>query len=397
MNSMRPARVSMVALALAGGLAAASAAWSASRPATGKPIVLAMINQEQGYAAFPQMRLAALAAIKYANAHGGVHGRPLKLATCSADGTPATSASCANKLLDQHPVAAVPGVDLGADGSVPVFTKAGLAYIGGLPLTASSSTSKNSIQFTGGIGAAYPAFVVYAAKALHAKKVSIIYTNEPAGQFALNVYLLPTLKAEGITDVKSISQDPASTDWSASVAAAASSNPDVIITTTPPAACVSVMKTHKALGVGAKLYVTGGCGAPPLIAAAGDGAEGVYSVDDLALPSEVSNADVRLLLSIVKAYAPASLPLDEPAQIGVGEIINIWHTFNTIPAAKLTTASILTAFRTGANHPNFLGHPYTCNGKQVPGAPAICNAFVKVTVIHSGQIGLADSSWWRGP
>lgn len=403
MKSMGPTRVSIrwtaraALLALAVAAIPAAAASASTGTASGKPIVLAMINQEQGYAAFPQVRLAAQATIKYVNAHGGVNNRPLKLVTCATDGTPATSAACANKLLDQHPTAVAAGVDLGGDGAVPIFAKAGLAYIGGLPLSSTASTSKASIQFTGGLVAAYSGFAAYAVKALHAKKISIIYTAEPAGQFALNAVLLPTLGALGVTDIKTVSQDPASVDWSSSIAAASSTNPDVIITTTPPAACVSVMKSHQALGSTAKLYVTGGCGAPPLIAAAGSSSEGVYSVDDLQLPSDVANTDVKLMLAIVKKYAPRNLPLDEPAQSGIGEIMNIWRVFKTIPSTKLTTANIFKAFRAGKNQPNFLAHPFTCDGKQARGAPGLCNVFVHVTVIHSGQFTLADPKWWRGP
>ena len=33
----------------------------------------------------------------------------------------------------------------------------------------------------------------------------------------------------------------------------------------------------------------------------------------------------------------------------------------------LTTKSILAAFKTGSNHPNFLSHPYTCNGQAIEG------------------------------
>jgi branched-chain amino acid transport system substrate-binding protein len=399
----RRARVA-VAVALALAIAAAAALSSAAgraagpAPAKGKPVVLAMINQETGFAAFPQTRQVAQAFVKYVNTKlGGWHGRPFKLVTCSTAGTPPSSSACATRLLDSHPVAVAEGVDLGSGASVPVFAKARLAVIGGLPLSAADSTSANSIQFSGGIAAAYSAFVNYAVKALHAKKVSIVYTDEPAGQFALNVVMQPALKALGVTDVKTVAQNPAAPDWSASIAAAAGNSPDVIITTTPPLACVSVMKSHKELGSSAKLYVTGACGAPGLLAAAGDAADGVLSVDDLQLPSSTSDKDVKLFLSVLKSAGLTSVPLDEPAQVGANEIMNIWRVFNTIPAGKLTTASILKAFRTGRSQPNFMAHPFTCDGKQLAGSPAVCNAFVHVTTYKGGRQVLADQQWWRGP
>ena len=88
--------------------AAPAATSSTMAPPQGNPIELAMITQESGPAALPDSRLAAEAAVKYVNAElGGAAGRPLKLDSCVTDGSPEQSASCANTLLAQNPVAFV--------------------------------------------------------------------------------------------------------------------------------------------------------------------------------------------------------------------------------------------------------------------------------------------------
>ena len=69
--------------------------------------------------------------------------------------------------------------------------------------------------------------------------------------------------------------------------------------------------------------------------------------------------------------------------------MNVQEALSTISGTP-TTKSILAAFKTGSNHPNFLSHPYTCNGKQMTGAPAICNDYYLMNQIKNGQLDPAE-------
>ena len=82
---------------------------------------------------------------------------------------------------------------------------------------------------------------------------------------------------------------------------------------------------------------------------------------------------------------------------GASAMMNVWRVFNTIPAGKLNTKTILKRFRTGKNNANFLGHPYTCDGKQLQGNPAVCNVYVHIQIVRNGHFVLADPKWWKGP
>ena len=86
-----------------------------------------MINVETNAGAdFPEVRESAQAAIDYVNAYrGGLDGHPIKLVTCITDGQPATSASCATKLVADHPVADLGGADIAQSASLPILAKAG--------------------------------------------------------------------------------------------------------------------------------------------------------------------------------------------------------------------------------------------------------------------------------
>jgi len=89
-----------------------------AHPATGSPVVFGLLNLLSGPVTFPEVSEAEQAAAAYANQYlGGIGGHPIKIVTCATDGQPATSARCANQLLNDHPVAILGGADTGAPGA----------------------------------------------------------------------------------------------------------------------------------------------------------------------------------------------------------------------------------------------------------------------------------------
>src|SRR6187200_1906286 len=91
-----------------------AAALGTAKKATGTPVTLGLLNLESGPVTFPEYRQAAEAAAKYINDYkGGINGHPIKIVSCATDGQPATSARCANQVLDKKPVAILGGADTG--------------------------------------------------------------------------------------------------------------------------------------------------------------------------------------------------------------------------------------------------------------------------------------------
>ena len=364
--------------------------------ATGKPIVLAQINDEGGQVgSFPEMRQATLAAVDYINKElGGVDGHPLKVDTCISDGTPEGSSTCANELLADHPVAFLGGADFGSYASLPIIQKAGLAYLGGAPLTTAEFTSSNSVQFSGFSAGALPALAIYAADVLQAKKVAVINVILGSGITTAQRYVLPVLKARGITDVKVIDVQPSTVDYTSAIAAASQANPDVIIAVVNPQSCVSVFQAHQTLSVQAKILIPGGCLSAQILAAAGPAADGAYG--DLGFdPYDSSTPDSRIFLHIVKTYAPADMPLDDFAGAGVNTVMNVASMIRAVGVDNLTTAKILAYFRDGKTHPNFLAKPYLCNGK-IPTVPALCNGADMFYQVVNGKAQLTSTTWYDG-
>jgi len=363
---------------------------------TGKPIVFAQINDEGGkIGSFPEMRQATLAAVDYINKEiGGVGGRPLQLDTCVSDGTPEGSSTCANKLLADNPVAFLGGADFGAYASLPIIEKAGLAYLGGSPLTSAEFASKSSVQFSGFSAGALPALAVYAADVLHAKNVAVINVILGGGTSTAQRYVLPVLKARGITNVHVIDVQPSTVDYTSAIAAANQTKPDAIIAVINPQSCVSIYKAHQTLSVQAKIVVPGACISQGILAAAGAAANGAYG--DLGFePYDGSSADAKTFLHIIKTYAPPTIALDDFAGAGVNTVMNIATMIKAVGADNLSTPKILSYFQDGMMHPNFLAKPYTCDGKT-PTAPALCNAAQMFYQVAGGKAQLTSTTWYDG-
>ncbi len=86
-------------------------------PPTGPEMLVGMVNTEGNPNGldFPDIRRFAEAAFEYMNAHGGFGGRPVKLETCVAGGTPETSQACAQELVGKGVELILLGLDLFPD------------------------------------------------------------------------------------------------------------------------------------------------------------------------------------------------------------------------------------------------------------------------------------------
>jgi branched-chain amino acid transport system substrate-binding protein len=361
-------------------------------PASGSPVVFGLLNLQTGPVTFPEIAEAEQAAAQYINTYqNGIGGHPIKIDVCATDGQPATSARCANQILNDHPVAILGGGDTGAVGAMPVWQRANLAYIGGIPFTPAESNYANGVIFDSVSIGDNSAAAVYAAKILHAKTAAIIYTSDTQGTMVTNTVLAPTMKAAGFTKVTKIAVPPTASDVQSAVAAAISTHPDIVYIN-DPASCPQVLSSLKQLGSTAKVLGIDPCTSPPAIAAANGGADGMYYAGPVLSPN-AGTAQTKLYLAVLAKYAPKTIALDSLAAMGFATVMNAKAALGNMSPAQLTTASILKTFRTGADHPNFMAHPYTCNGQQLPGATAVCNAYQQIRQVSGTSIVVADPNW----
>jgi branched-chain amino acid transport system substrate-binding protein len=369
--------------------AASSAVFGTPKKATGTPYVFGMINDETGAVTFPEARQGSIAAVDYVNNYlDGINGHPIVIDECTGDGTPATAARCANQLVADHPLAILGAADVGAPASIPIYQHANLAYLGGIPFTPVPETAPNSIQFWSVSVGDNAAAAVYAGKKLGIKSVALVYFSNAQGESILP-QITPVFKAAGVTTVKDIPLSPTSPDPSPQAALVESSGAELAYVDVPNG-CGNVLKALKSVGFSGKLMGIDPCSAPPVIASAAGGANGMYIASPFVLQSG-SSAQAKLFMAAMKKWAAPGTLIDSISTAGFATVMNVQQVLSTIPGTP-TTKTILAAFKTGT-HPNFLSHPYTCNGQALKGAPAICNDYYLLNQIENGVVTQPDPTW----
>lgn len=361
-------------------------------PASGTPVVFGVLNLESGPVTFPEVLAGEQAAVRYVNDYlGGIDGHPIKLVTCTTDGQPSTSSRCANQILDQKPVAIIGAADTGAPAAMEVWKRAGLAYLGGMTLTPAENTSDNSVQFYSISQGDNAALSAYAVEKLGVSKAAVMYTDDSQGKSTGLGVVKPTMLNAGAKSVKEVAVPPASADLSSQAAAVVGAGAQAVYLNLPNA-CASALRSLQSVGNQAKLLGIGPCIEPKTLKAAGAAAEGLYTAQPFD-PLDGGSKDAKVFNAVMDKYASASTVRAIGTEAGFGTIINVQAALGKTDPSKLTTKSILKAFRTGSDHPNFLSHSYTCDGKQLGKDTAVCNAYQRVYQVKNGKSVLATDDW----
>jgi len=367
-----------------------SSVFGTPHKATGTPYVFGMINDETGAVTFPEARQGSIAAVNYVNNYlNGINGHPIQIDSCIGDGTPATAARCANQLVADHPLAILGAADVGAPASIPIYQHADLAYLGGIPFTPVPETAANSIQFWSVSVGDNAAAAVYAGKTLGVKSVALVYFSNAQGA-SLLPQIEPVFKAAGVTKITPIPLSPTTPDPSPQAALVESSGAQLAYIDVPNG-CGNVLKALKSVGFTGKIIGIDPCSAPPVIAAAAGGAEGMYIASPFQLQSG-SSAQAKLFQAAMKKWAAPGTLVDSISTAGFATVMNVQQVLSQISGTP-TTASILAAFRSGT-HPNFLSHAYTCDGQALKGATAICNDNYLMNQVKNGVITQPSSTDW---
>jgi branched-chain amino acid transport system substrate-binding protein len=370
--------------------AAAGSAFGAPHKAAGTPYVFGMINDETGAVTFPEARQGSIAAVDYVNNYlNGINGHPIQIDSCIGDGTPATAARCANQLVADHPLAILGAADVGAPASIPIYAHAGLAYLGGIPFTPVPETAANSIQFWSVSVGDNAAAAVFAGKTLGVKSVALVYFSNTQGE-SIIPQITPVFKAAGVTKVTDIGLSPTSPDPSPQAALVEGSGAQLVYVDVPNG-CGNVLKALKSVGYTGKIMGIDPCSAPPVITAAAGGAEGMYIASPFQLQTGGSQ-QAQLFQAAMKQYAAPGTLVDSISTAGFATVMNVQQVLSSIKGTP-TTTTILAAFKTGT-HPNFLSHPYTCDGQALKGATAICNDNYLMNQIENGAITQPSSTDW---
>lgn len=366
--------------------------------ATGRPLVVGMINQEEApNGSFPEIRRDAEAAIRYVNEElGGVDGRPLQLESCATAGTPESSQACATRLRARNPVAVLGGIDFFAGSSLPVFESAKIPYVGMTPALGDELASRYAFLLAGGLAADLLAQTEYITATLGAKKVGVVHLDLPGLQGAAVLAARAILEKKGVTDLRIVSEKGDAADFVPAVRSATRNDPDVLLAVFPAQGCTRVLQAAQSLRIRAPLFLPSACAAKQVFDAAGSAANGVSFASGLVPYTESSNPEVATYLEKLRQYGPDGADPSVLSQAGFSLVMNL-HRLLTDVDGELTGESLTNKLRSTKDQPSFMGHPYTCDMRQMPLLPAVCSGSVRLLRYEGGgRFSNVTEGWVTG-
>lgn len=390
---MLRARTSALLLALVGTLAACSGGGSdtPSNGSSAAPLVLGFVNMEGAPSgSFPEAAVGARAAVAHVNAHlGGIGGRPLRLSECKTDGTPESSQSCAQRVLSDHPVAVVSGIDLGADASVPVVTRAHVPYVTGSPTLGGELTTSGAYAFTGGVAADLLAIADYLIERKHVKSIHVVHEDLPGLLNSAISAAGDIFRAAKVSDVKLVAAKADAPDFAPALTSANAGNPEAIIVVFPAQACARIMQTARALGVKAQMYYPGVCASQGVVRSAGGGLDRTFFASAYLPVADTGGGPDADAFRAGVPKAQRS-PVSEASFGAVLNLARLMQGGATDPAALDSRLSA------AKDEPNVLAHPYTCDLHQLPLLQSVCNSNVRLLQYRGGAFTDVLGVWVSG-
>ncbi|UDY37947.1 ABC transporter substrate-binding protein [Dermatobacter hominis] len=352
--------------------------------ATGEPITIGMINQENTPAgSFPELSRAAQAFVDFVNEDlGGIDGRPLRLDVCNTGFSAEGSTACGQRFVAEQVPVVLGGIDVFGN-AVDVLAADGIPYVGGIPVSQQSMTSPSSFQWSGGTWGAAVAFAHRAVEDLDAKEVAIVYGDfgsiaEGAGAAK------QVLEAKGV-DVQMVPFPVIATDLGSPLQAAWAGEPDAIFVIAADTACKAAFDAAATIGITSALYFVGACASPTIISQVGDRADGAYFNVEQEVQPDQPQPDTDLYTSVLAAMAPGLDPVGA-GTVSARSFVNLYAVLRELGADGITPHAVTDALRAKADEPSFMGHAYTCDGRQFPGLPAACSPQQVVVQMHDGAL-----------
>jgi branched-chain amino acid transport system substrate-binding protein len=357
---------------------------STPQRATGKPILLGSINQDTGAAgAFPELTTALKAAIDFINAElNGVDGRPIELVTCNTNFSPDLSQSCAQEMVSKKVAAVLGGIDIWGTG-ITTLQNNNIPLVGGIPVSFDSARSPISFQFSGGTWGAALGMGQYAIEELDAKKIAMIYAE--FGPITDSAKLGKAAMENHGAEVTMVSVAAVNADMVQALNTAAQAKPDVVLALTADSGCKPTMLTAKQIGLTVPIMYTGACAAPKIIDSVDGAAEG--AIFNLEADLDTKSPDNVLYRAVADRYGSKyKYDWQSAGTVSFRGAINLYAVLRELGADNVTPAAILAAFREASDRPSFFGHPYTCDGEQLDGYPAMCSPQQTLGTLKDGAI-----------
>lgn len=367
--------------------------------ATGEPIVVGMINQEDAPAgSFPELREGAEAAVAYVNADlGGVDGHPIELRVCRTRGTPESSQACANELLADDPVAVIGGGDYGAAAALPIFEEAGVPYVGSSPTTNAELTSPNAYLFAGGVVSDLLGMAEYALEDLGTDRVAVVYIDLPGLFRDAAPIVQSVLREHGMSSVTLVAEKADAADFAPAVISATEADPEGIAVLFPAQGCSRIMQATQSVAVAADMFYTSACMDTDVIEASSGAAEGGYFASSFVPYTDDDHEEVATYLDQLATRGPRGAEPSLLSQTAFSVVMNLRSLLAEAADGDIPTSEELRATLEATDgHPSFMGHPFTCDGEQVQIATSLCSTAVRIHRYENGIFRDVADDWVDG-
>lgn len=343
------------------------------------PVVVGFINQDAGSAAaYPEGKAAALAAASYINDYlGGVGGHPLRIDTCSTDGTLTSDQNCAQEMVSDKVAYVQSGISFNSYAWDPILSPAGIPIIGFNPFTGPEYLDKTGFAFS-----ALPVSAAATAQEIASlpgvKTVSLVVNTVPG-----SLAVVPLIQA-ALSSLKVKSKVVKYEEGTANLLStyvSAKTGADAIIANLSTPDCIAfaeaVASQNNTLPVG---YL-GTCTTPAVFKAVGSDMNGWFTGSGLQDPNG-SSQDSSIYGAAMAKYQP-SASLSLIAQTAFSNVMTAYNYVLKPVGPSVTPQSALAAITNTAGGQIFMGPAFKCPGALLP---AVCSTSVAILRIKGTSI-----------
>ncbi len=350
-------------------------------PPTGKEMLIGFVNTEGTPGLdFPDIRKFSVGVADYLNKHGGMGGRPIKIESCVAKGSPETSQQCAQELIAKKVELVLTGLDLFPD--YKAYTAAKIPVIGVLPILPGDYTA-DALYLTGGNATTVGAMAAAAKNYYKAANVAII-SSDNAGATGTRVALEASLDVAGIKHTLVTGGDnETDAGYQGLMRQAAQTNPDLLVSLYSDAGCIGTIRGRAALAIQIPVLTTSICSGKDVISTVGDDAVGWSFVGS---STKKDSPELLILQEMLAPVLKVEASTIDPTALGLGALGMIETMSLAVFANKLAESG------TAVTGKSLYKYLQTAKGLHLwpNGAEIECGASAKYPTICSFTFPIAE-------
>jgi branched-chain amino acid transport system substrate-binding protein len=148
----------------------------------------------------------------------------------------------------------------------------------------------------------------------------------------------------------------------------------------------------RTLGVTAQRFFTGACVSPTILGSvAPEATDGTIFNVEGPISSDQPTEDGALYLAVIDEYGDGVDAMGA-ATVTFRSFMNLYSILRGLGIDAVTPEGIAESLSAQVDTPSFMGHPYTCDGEQFAGLPAMCSPQQILGQVRDGEL-VQISDW----